>query len=103
MPRVERDAYRLAEEHQLGTVGPDDACRVEPRRTLALLGQLGEDPAALFAHRCVDLAQRHPLGRADRQPLGADDEADAATARALEQKGNAPAFEHELAGRTRMP
>ncbi len=95
--RAERDADRRAEELQRRAVAPDDPLGGVLQRTLPLLVELGEDPAAFFPHRGVDVAQGHPLRRAHRQALEADDEADAAPARALQQEGDAPAVEHELA------
>src|ERR1019366_1774073 len=103
VPRVEGDADRPAEIQKHGAVAPDHARRFGARGLLALLGQLGEDPAALFADGFINLAQRHPLRRADRKAFGADNEADAAPARAPQEKADAPALEYKLAGRARMP
>jgi hypothetical protein len=59
----------------------------------------GDDPAALFLHRVVDLAQRHAARGAHREAVAVDDEADAAAADTDEAKRDAATVEHGLARR----
>jgi hypothetical protein len=74
--RVQHDDHRLAEERDARAVAPVDLCLLQPLLALPLLAQLAQNPAALVAQRVFDLADADPLRRVDRQPVGADDEAD---------------------------
>ena len=69
---------------ELRAVGPDHASGIGAQASLALLGELGEDPAALPGDGGVDVPERHPLRRAHGETLGTHDEADRAAARAAQ-------------------
>ena len=100
---VEHDDHRLAQERQAGAVAPFDARGFDAARAATLLLQLAHDPAGLGLHRGVDVLQRDPARRVHLQTFGADDEADAAAARAPQRIADAVFAELDLALGLRMP
>ena len=80
--QLERD--RLAQEGQRRAILPLHRRQHAACGAGAPFRQLGEDPLLLFGDGVLDLTQRDPTRRGDRQPPVIDDKADGAPRRALE-------------------
>jgi hypothetical protein len=64
---------------------------------LARLHELVQHPAAFLAQQGLDLGQRRPARRADRQALGTHREADGAPPPAPERVGHLGVAQHDVA------
>ena len=102
MARIQHHDHLLAQEREHGAVAPFDAGRLGALVPLVRVAQLAQDPGGLVLQRRVHLVQRHPFGRAHREPLRPHHETDVAAAGAAELVCHHRVAQHRLAVGLRM-
>jgi hypothetical protein len=99
---VQRNAHRLPQVGELGTVLPSYLCLLLAGLAFTRLHQLAQNPAGLLLQRSVDLDQRRPARRPHRQTVRPHDKTDGAALGAGKSIGHQRTIEAHFAIGTGM-